>query len=117
MVRRVYEHIKESGSIANGFLGVDLMNLNPLLAQRLGIEQLEGALIRGVVLGSPAEKAGIEPGDFVVAWNGQKLADAQQLSQSIADTPPGTEATMTVIRNGEEVKLQVIVGRRPQRRG
>jgi serine protease Do len=114
-VRSVYEKIKETGSIANGFLGVDLMNLNPLLAQRLGIDQFEGALVRGVVIGSPAEKAGVEPGDFIVAWNGEKLADAQQLSQSIADTAPGTRATMTVIRNGEEIKLEVTVGRRPSR--
>jgi serine protease Do len=115
VVRRVYEQIKESGSIANGFLGVDLMNLNPVLAQRLGIEQLEGALVRGVVIGSPAEKAGVEPGDFVVAWNGEKLADAQQLSQNIAGTAPGTQAKMTVIRNGEEIQLEVTVGRRPRR--
>jgi S1-C subfamily serine protease len=115
MVRRVYEKIKQTGSIANGFLGVDLMNLDPLLAQRLGIDQFEGALVRGVVIGSPAEKAGVEPGDFIVAWNGEKLADAQQLSQNIADTAPGTQANMTVIRNGEEIKLEVTVGRRPPR--
>jgi S1-C subfamily serine protease len=115
MVRRVYEQIKQTGSIANGYLGVGLVNLNPILAERLGIEQLEGALVRGVVIGSPAEKAGLEPGDFVIAWNGEKLADAQQLSQNIADSAPGTQATMTVIRNGEEVKLEVTVGRRPRR--
>lgn len=115
MVRRVYEKIKETGSIENGFLGVDLMNLNPVLAQRLGIEQLEGALVRGVVIGSPAEKAGVEPGDFVVAWNGEKLTDAQQFSQNIAGAAPGTQATITAIRNGEEIKLEVTVGRRPRR--
>jgi S1-C subfamily serine protease len=113
VARRIYERIRESGPVVNGYLGVALAMLTPQLAERLEIEQLEGALVTAVGNGSPAEKAGLEPGDFVVAWNGEKILDPQHLSHLVASTQPGTQATVTVVRNGAEMKLEVTVGRRP----
>jgi serine protease Do len=113
VARRIYERIKESGSVVNGYLGVALTPLNPQLAERLGIEQLEGALVAGVGSGSPAEKAGLEPGDLVVAWNGEKILDAQHLVHRVASATPGTKATLTVIRGGDEITLEVTVDQRP----
>jgi serine protease Do len=113
VARRIYERIRESGPVINGYLGVALAPLTPQLAERLGIEQLEGALVTAVGNGSPAEKAGLEPGDFVVAWNGEKILDPQHLSHQVASTAPGTGATLTVIRNGQELTLEATVGRRP----
>jgi S1-C subfamily serine protease len=113
VARRIYERIKESGSVVNGYIGVELTLLTPQLAQRLGIKQLTGALVAGVTSGSPAEKAGLEPGDLVVAWNGERIVDAQHLVHLVASTAPGAEATITVIRGGDEVTLEITVGDRP----
>jgi S1-C subfamily serine protease len=113
VARRIYERIKESGSVVNGYLGVALAPLNPQLAERLGIEQLEGALIAGVASGSPAEESGLEPGDLVVAWDGEKILDEKHLSHMVASATPDTKATLTVIRGGDEITLEVTVGRRP----
>ncbi len=113
VARRIYERIKESGPVVNGYLGVALTPLTPQLAERLGIEQLEGALIAGVGAGSPAEEAGLEPGDLVVAWNSEKILDSQHLVHLVASTTPGAQATLTVIRSGNEITLEVTVDRRP----
>ncbi len=112
VARRIFEQIKETGAVINGYLGVELGMLTRSLAQRLGIEQLEGALVAQIATGSPAEKAGLEPGDLVIAWNGEEIVDPQQLSHQVARTAPGTEATLTVLRDGNEVKLKVTVGKR-----
>jgi serine protease Do len=109
---RIYERIKESGAVVNGYLGVEPTMLTKQLAERLGIEQLEGALVTRVAKGSPAEEAGLEPGDLVVAWNGEKIADPHQLSHNVASAAPGTQAMLTVVRSGEEIKLEVTIGRR-----
>ncbi|MEX2140483.1 MAG: trypsin-like peptidase domain-containing protein [Pirellulales bacterium] len=112
VARRIYQEIKETGAVANGYLGVGMEELNKSLAEQLGIEQLEGALVIAVADGSPADKAGLEPGDVVVAWNSEKIADPQQLSHNVASSTPGTKAILTLIRGGEEVKLEVTIGRR-----
>jgi S1-C subfamily serine protease len=111
VAERIYQAIRETGSVANGHLGVGLVMLNRQLAERLGIEQLEGALVVEVGEGTPADKGGLEAGDFVVAWNGEKIADPAQLSHYIASSP-GEEATLTVIRGGKEITLEVTIGSR-----
>ena len=113
VARRIYEQIKETGAVINGYLGVGLTPLTKQLAERLGIEQLEGALVAHVADGSPAEKAGLEPGDFIVAWNGEKIADPPQLSHNVASSAPGTETTLTVVRGREEITVKVTIGHRP----
>jgi serine protease Do len=113
VARRIYEQIRETGAVVNGYLGVGLAVLTKPLAQRLGIEQLEGALVVRVAKDSPAEKAGLEPGDLVVGWNGEDNAAPHQLGHPAASASPGSESTLNVIREGKEVKLEVTVGRRP----
>jgi S1-C subfamily serine protease len=112
VARRVYEEIRETGTVASGFLGIWPERLSPQLAEQLGIDQLEGALVVEVVDDTPAAKAGLEPGDFVVALNDEKIEDPFHLINKIARTAPGTKVTLTIIRRGKEMKIDVTVGRR-----
>jgi serine protease Do len=112
VAKRVYEEIKATGTVTNGFLGILPGRLSRQLAEQLGIEQLEGALVLEVVDDSPAAKAGLEPGDFVTAVNGEKIEDPLHLIHKVARTAPGTRVTLTVIRGGKELKTDVTVGRR-----
>jgi serine protease Do len=114
VARRVYEEIKENGSVANGYLGLRPRSLSRQLAEQLGIEQLEGALVVEVMEGSPAAQAGLEPGDFIIALNGEKIDDPLHLIHKIARTAPGTRVTLTVIRGGKEMKIEATVGRRAE---
>jgi S1-C subfamily serine protease len=114
VARRVYEEIKQNGTVVSGFIGVRPGRLSRRLAEQLGIDQFEGALVHEVIEDSPAEKAGLEAGDFVIAWNGEKIEDPFHLSHKIARTAPGTKVNLTVIRGGQELKIEVTVGRRAE---
>jgi S1-C subfamily serine protease len=112
VAQRVYRQIRENGSAVKGYLGLGTTALNPRLAAALGINQLEGALVVQVAADSPAEKAGLEPKDLIVAWNGEKVQDPPQLAYFIAQTAPGTNAKITVIRDGQKMEIDVTVGRK-----
>ena len=113
LAKQVVEKIRESGDVVNGFLGVEFRRLNARDADRWSAEQREGALVFGVIRGSPAEKAGIEPGDLIVGWNGETIDDPQELIHYVARTAPGTKGKLKIIRDGEEIELEVTVGRQP----
>jgi Do/DeqQ family serine protease len=112
--RRIYQQIREHGEVVNGYLGVDLLpRLTEEIGDQLGLESLEGALVRSVLPGSPAEKAGLDAGDFVIEYNGNRIEDAQELIYEVARTAPGEKATLKIIRDGKERTLQVTIGRKP----
>jgi serine protease Do len=71
---------------------------------------VRGALIESVIEGSPAERAGLKRGDVVTAFNGQPVVDTNSLRNAVAGTPPGTEVTLTMMREGREQQLRVTLG-------
>src|SRR5262249_2058934 len=112
--REVYEKLKSEGSVARGFLGVRLMDLTPQVAKKLGLKTVRGALIERVPPNTPAERAGLEPGDVVTQWNGQTVDDAAALSILVGKTPIGSKAKVVLTRDGMEMTLEVEVVRRPK---
>jgi S1-C subfamily serine protease len=110
IARDVYLRLRADGKVHRGWLGVGLENLAEEDAQRLKVPT-EGVRVRSVV-GSPAQKAGIQVDDVIVAWNGQKIADFMDLSLRIARTTPETTVSVTVRRASKEVALDVTVGQR-----
>jgi serine protease Do len=78
-------------------------------AQALGLGKAEGAIVTSVERGSPADRAGLRAGDVVVTFNGSPIASADDLVPRVSSMSPGTQATLTVIRDGREVTLHVAV--------
>ncbi len=113
VAKRIYQQIRENGAVINGYLGIEPRPLNEKLAEQLGIQRIEGALVAGVVRGSPADKAGVEPLDVIIAWDGEAIVDPQQLIHYATRTAPGTSVTLKVLRDEKEVEIEVTVGRRP----
>ncbi len=115
----VYEQLRKRQPIVRGFLGVQLEELTPQVAKKLGAKDVRGALVADVVPGGPAEKAGIERGDVIVAWNGQPVDNRTTLQFLIARTAVGTDVDCTLIRDGEELtkKVHVIESQQPIRSG
>ncbi len=112
--RRIYQQIREHGEVVNGFIGVNIAQyLNEDIAERFGLDSTEGALIGMVLPDSPAAHGGLQDGDFVIEYNGNKIENGQELAYEIARTTPGDEATLKVIRGGQERTLQITVGRQP----
>ncbi len=83
-------------------------------AKRAGLKSVRGALVVQVVADSPAEKAGLRAGDIVTEWDGHPIEDRALLSLLVAQTKVGSTVSMTIMRDGEELKPKVTVGRRPR---
>ena len=109
----VKDELAKSGHVTRGRIGVAIQNLNQSLAQSFGLPKPEGALVSAVADNSPAARAGVKPGDVILAWNGKAIDESSELPALVADTPPGKHATMKVWRNGAEQTLGVTVGNMP----
>jgi serine protease Do len=107
-----------TGHVTRGYLGVMIQNINPALEKEFGLKDANGALIGDVVAGGPADKAGLKPGDVVTEYNGKKVLDSRHLQLAVAETKPGTEVPMEVLRDGKtksiEVKVQQLRGKDEQ---
>jgi S1-C subfamily serine protease len=112
----VYEQIKEYGRISRGYLGVHMIELTPERARRLELgdaDEITGVVVDGVEPESPAGLAGIRPTDVITAWNGLPVVDSFSLGRMVAATEIGSTATVSLIRRGEPLTLEVVVQERP----
>ena len=116
IARQVMEQIIKSGSVTRGWVGVEVQDLTPELAESFNLSHAEGALIAGVLKGGPADTGGVRPGDILLAVNGQKVTDSSSLLNLIAELTPGQTARLTVARKQRSLDLKVEVGRRPMQR-
>ncbi len=115
IAKEVYDRLRESGKVVRGFLGVELGDLNDELAETLGLESLDGALVGRVHPGSPASKAGLRPTDVIVEWDGQPVRDATELTLLVGKTKVGTRAKVKFLRDGTPQVAEVLVEERPVR--
>jgi serine protease Do len=112
LAKKVYELLRTTG-ISRGWLGVASQNLTNSLAEKLGLTSTEGALVTQVLPDSPAQKAGIRPGDVIVEWNKQPVTNSNDLRIEVAKTKPGSEASMSFYRQGKLRKATISVAERP----
>ena len=113
--KQVMESILTNGSVTRGWIGVEPQNLSRELAESLNIPgNTSGVLISGVLEGGPADKAGMKPGDVLTQVNGQAVNDVVTLLNRIAQTNPGDEAKVALLRKGKPMTLKVQVGKRPK---
>lgn len=113
--KQVMESILTNGSVTRGWIGVEPQNLSKELAESLNLpKDTTGVLISGVLEGGPADKAGIKPGDVLTQVNSQTVNDVVTLLNRIAQTSPGDEAKVALLRKGKAMTLKVQVGKRPK---
>lgn len=98
------------GVVKRGFLGVFLRDLDENMAKALGQENTTGVLVAEVGEKTPAEAAGMKPGDLIVGYAGKPVTDMQQLRLDISNTAPGAEVNFEVIRKGKKTDLKVKLG-------
>jgi len=113
--KQVMESILTNGSVTRGWIGVEPQNLSKELAESLNLpKDTTGVLISGVLEGGPADKAGMKPGDVLTQVNDQKVGDVVALLNRIAQTNPGDEAKVALLRKGKPMTLKIQVGKRPK---
>jgi serine protease Do len=115
----VKDKLLKSGNIERGWLGVVTQPLNRSFARYLGRPDMEGIMVPDVIDGSPASRAGIRSGDVILQYGEDSLSaekdeDLNKLNLMIAQTPVGEKKTLTIYRDGNIKKIEVIVGEQPK---
>ncbi|MFT6590544.1 MAG: serine protease Do [Rhodoferax sp.] len=106
---RVSEQLRVSGRVSRGRIGVQIDQVSKEVAEAIGLGKPEGALVRSVEAGSPAEKAGVEAGDIITRFDGKAVEKSSDLPRMVGGTKPGTRSTITVFRRGAAIALQISV--------
>ncbi len=114
LAKQVMEQIIESGVVTRGWVGIGVQDLTPELADSLKLPKVNGALITEIVNGSPADKAGLKPGDLLVGVENKPVTDYASTLNLISALKPGATALLKVIRDKNELEFKVNVGKRPK---
>ena len=112
LAKWVADQIIEKGKVTRGWLGVVIQDITPEIAGTIGVK--EGILISQVAPNSPAQRAGLKPGDIIIAIDGEKMKEVRDLQFRIMKTRPGTEVSLTILRGGKEQVVKVKVGEMPE---
>lgn len=106
----VVQDLIEDGEVERGWLGVQIQPVNADVAESLGLEKDQGALVVEPQEGSPGAKAGLEAGDVILALDGKPIKNARDLSVKVASAGPSTEVDLSVWRKGETKSIEVTLG-------
>jgi len=116
MAKSVIDQLTKSGTVRRGMLGLTVQSVTSDLASSLGLSDVRGALISSVQQGGPANRAGVQRGDVILALNGSPVADSNALRNQIANTEPGSEVTLTILRDKREQQIRVKLAELPANR-
>ena len=114
---KVLQDIISYGYVVRGWVGMEAFPLTPQIAKRLNLTISNGLLVRAIYNSSPAHLAGIQPGDIVIAINGEPVTDRQTSVNQIADVAPGTPIDLEIWRQGEKFNVTAVAGIRPTNSG
>jgi serine protease Do len=114
VARDVVESLRNKGSVARGWIGVQIQGVTKDIADSLGAKDAHGALVSDLQSGSPAGAAGIRSGDIITAVNGERVEGPRELARKIAGFGPDKQIDLTFLRDGREQHANVKLGTLPQ---
>ena len=113
-VTTIAGRLREKGGISRGWIGLEVQSLNPEIAEGLGLDKpMKGVLVTEIQPGSPAMKAGIEPGDIIASIAGQPAVDERELIRKVSDMSPGQSIELRLVRQNQEKSTTVTLGELP----
>lgn len=115
MARQVMDSLIKYKKVVRGWLGVSIQDVTSDLADEFGVKDLRGALVSGVVKGSPAAKAGLKQGDVILQYNGKDVMDTGHLRNMVSQTPLGETVKVKVLRQKKEIDIPVVIAELPKK--
>ncbi|WP_276317513.1 trypsin-like peptidase domain-containing protein [Neptunomonas marina] len=112
LAKKVMTDLIEHGRVIRGWLGIEIQELTPRLAESFGLEDVNGLIIAGIYKDGPSHQAGLQPGDIMLTIDGKPVEGRKSMIE-IADVKPGTKLPIEFIRNGKRYNTNIIVGERP----
>lgn len=109
LAKQVLKDLREYGRTRRGWLGVRIQSVTDEIAESFGLERDIGALVAEVQPDSPAEKAGLQPGDIIVTYNGREVTEMRRLPSMVAETEIGVSVPLTIWRDGKKQELEVTI--------
>lgn len=106
---RVSDQLRTTGKVTRGRIGVQIDQVSKEVAESIGLGKAQGALVRGVEAGAPADKAGIEAGDIITKFDGKQIEKSTDLPRMVGNVKPGTKSVVTVFRRGNTREFSVVV--------
>ena len=106
---RVSDQLRSTGKVTRGRIGVQIDQVSKEVAESIGLGKAQGALVRGVEAGAPADKAGIEAGDIITKFDGKQIDKSTDLPRLVGNVKPGTKSVVTVFRRGSTKDFSVVV--------
>jgi serine protease Do len=113
MVKSIMESLISKGKVVRGWLGVTIQRVTPELAKQFDLKDDTGALIGDVIEDGPAEKAGLLRGDIILEYDGKKIEEPYVLRNMVANSLPGEQHTVEILRDGKTSKLTITIGELP----
>ena len=112
--KMVLEQIVKTGSVTRGWIGVEVQEITAGLADSFKLGETKGVIIAGVLRGGPADKAGVKPGDVLLQVGDKPVAGTPNMLNVVAALAPGSHASLKLKRDGKDVAVEVVVGKRPK---
>ncbi len=113
MVINVMDQLIKKGKVTRGWIGVTIQDLTPEIAQKFGMNTIEGVIVTDVVKGGPAFKAGLARGDVILEFNDKKIKDASVLRNIVAQSEVNQQIRLKIMRQGKEMHISVAVSELP----
>ena len=113
MIKSIMDSLMKKGKVVRGWLGVSIQKITPELSKQFNVNGDSGVLVSDAVENSPAEKAGIRRGDIIIEYDGKKTDEPSQIRNMVANTLPGEERTLTILRDGKQLSIKATIGEVP----
>lgn len=110
LAQKIMLELIANGRVIRGYLGVETVSINTVMAKLMGLKANQGIVVQNISPNSPAQRAGIMPGDIIVQFNDIDVVNVLGMMDMVAEQRPGTESILTIMRAGQQYRIKVQLG-------
>ncbi|MCP8893750.1 DegQ family serine endoprotease [Shinella daejeonensis] len=111
LAENIFTQLRDYGETRRGWLGVRIQPVTDDIAESLGMNRTQGALVAGIIKGGPVDDGSVRPGDVIVRFDGKEVREMRDLPRVVAESPVGKAVDVVLMRGGKEINVKVTLGR------